>query len=56
VKGTERILRTDPKADDFVFPGAKSGKLLSNMVRLMLLRRMERSDLTAHGFHSTFRD
>ena len=26
------------------------------MVFLMLLRRMERGDLTAHGFRSTFRD
>jgi integrase len=44
----------DPKA--FVFPGAKSGKPLSNMAFLMLLRRMGRGDLTAHGFRSTFRD
>jgi hypothetical protein len=29
---------------------------LSNMALLMLLRRMERNDLTAHGFRSTFRD
>jgi integrase len=26
------------------------------MTFLMLLRRMDRSDLTAHGFRSTFRD
>ena len=26
------------------------------MALLMLLRRMERGDLTAHGFRSTFRD
>ena len=29
---------------------------MSNMAMLMLLRRMERSDLTVHGFRSTFRD
>jgi integrase len=29
---------------------------LSNMAFLMLLRRMGRNDLTALGFHSTFRD
>jgi len=29
---------------------------LSNMALLMTLRRMKRSDLTAHGFRSTFRD
>jgi len=39
-----------------VFPGQKAGKPLSQMALLMLLRRMERGDLTAHGFRSTFRD
>jgi integrase len=39
----------------FVFPGPKAGKPLSNMAFLMLLRRMKRDDLTAHGFRSTFR-
>jgi integrase len=29
---------------------------LSNMALLMMLRRMGRGDLTAHGFRSTFRD
>ncbi len=46
--------KPDPKA--FVFPGGKLGKPLSSMAMLMLLRRMERGDLTAHGFRSTFRD
>jgi integrase len=41
---------------DHVFPGAKKGKPLSNMSFLMLLRRMAREDITAHGFRSTFRD
>jgi len=39
-----------------VFPGRKRGKPLSNMAMLVLLRRMGRGDLTAHGFRSTFRD
>jgi len=47
-------LKQDPAA--FVFPGGKAGKPLSSMAMLMLLRRMERGDLTAHGFRSTFRD
>ena len=42
--------------DAFLFPGAKLGRPLSNMVFLMLLRRMGRDDLTAHGFRSSFRD
>ncbi|MBV9548801.1 MAG: integrase arm-type DNA-binding domain-containing protein [Alphaproteobacteria bacterium] len=40
----------------FVFQGRKAGTALSNMAFLMLLRRMKRDDLTAHGFRSTFRD
>lgn len=39
-----------------VFPGQRRGRPLSNMAFLMLLRRMKRADLTAHGFRSTFRD
>jgi integrase len=41
--------------DGFVFPGGKPGKSLSNMAFLMLLRRMDRDDLTAHGFRATFK-
>ncbi|WP_147154985.1 tyrosine-type recombinase/integrase [Reyranella soli] len=41
---------------DFVFPGALLGRPLSNMAMLTLLRRMERGDLTVHGFRSSFRD
>ncbi|WP_010685528.1 phage integrase central domain-containing protein [Methylobacterium mesophilicum] len=40
----------------FVFPGGRRGKPLSNMAMLTLLRRMERPDLTVHGFRSSFRD
>ena len=43
-------------ADAFVFPGGKRGRPLSNMAFLMLLRRLKRNDLTAHGFRSSFRD
>jgi hypothetical protein len=53
------LLRSMPrdKGSDFVFisPMAR-GKPLSNMALLATLKRMERSDLTAHGFRSTFRD
>jgi len=42
--------------DGFLFPSARHGKALSNMAFLMLLRRMGRDDLTAHGFRSSFRD
>lgn len=41
---------------DYVFPGYKPGRPLSNMALLMLLRRMRYGHITAHGFRSTFRD
>jgi integrase len=41
---------------DHVFPGGRAGRPISNMAMLMLLRRMGRGDLTAHGFRSSFRD
>jgi integrase len=41
---------------DFVFPGGKRGKPLSSNAMLALLKRMERTDITTHGFRSTFRD
>ena len=47
-------LVTSPNPLAYIFPGGKTGKALSSMALLMLLRRMERSDLTAHGFRSTF--
>jgi len=44
------------RSGEFVFPGARAGRPLSNMSLLMTLRRMGRDDLTVHGFRSTFRD
>jgi integrase len=44
------------EGSDFVFIGSGKGKPLSNMALLMTLRRMKRTDLTTHGFRSTFRD
>nr|WP_322787385.1 integrase arm-type DNA-binding domain-containing protein [Paraburkholderia xenovorans] len=46
----------DGVQDELLFPGAKKGKPLSNMAMLTVLRRMKRTDLTVHGFRSTFRD
>ncbi len=42
-------------SSDFVFPGNRTGKPLSQMALLMILRRMQAS-VTAHGFRSTFRN
>jgi integrase len=44
------------RESDFVFPGGKKGKPLSNMAMLAVLKRMDRDDLTNHGFRSSFRD
>ena len=41
---------------DFVFPGTARGKPLSEMAMAMQLRRMKTTDITVHGFRSTFRD
>ena len=40
----------------YLFASRKLDTPLSNMAMLQLLARMGRSDLTAHGFRSTFRD
>lgn len=44
------------KQNEYVFPGTQYGKPLSNMSMLQLLKRMDRKDITVHGFRSTFRD
>ena len=46
----------ESNAGDYVFPGSKRNKPLSDMAMLMLLRRMKHDDITVHGFRSTFRD
>jgi integrase len=44
------------RQSEFVFPGGKAARPISNMAMLMVLRRMGRSDLSTHGFRSSFRD
>jgi integrase len=44
------------RTSEYVFAGQRQGKPLSSMSMLMLLRRMERSDVTTHGFRSAFSD
>jgi integrase len=46
----------ETRASEFVFPGRLRGKSLSSSAFLMLLRRVGRTDITAHGFRSAFRD
>ena len=47
--------RASSDGGDFVFPGRTAGAQMSNMVFLMILRRMG-AQFTAHGFRSAFRD
>jgi integrase len=47
---------TKMRSGEFVFPGRKAGKVLSNMSMEMVLRRMKIEDATMHGFRSSFRD
>ena len=41
---------------NYVFPSPKGNAPLSNVVMLALLKRMNRRDITVHGFRSSFRD
>jgi integrase len=50
------VLEALPRDGEFVFPGSKAGKPLSNMAMLELLRGMRGQGATVHGFRSTFRD
>ncbi|MCW5575173.1 MAG: tyrosine-type recombinase/integrase [Burkholderiales bacterium] len=46
----------DDSAEGLIFPGAREGRPMSNMAMPTALRRMNRGDITVHGFRSTFRD
>jgi integrase len=50
------ILNELPREADCVFVGGTAGAPMSNMAMAMLLKRMDRDDITVHGFRSTFRD
>lgn len=51
-----QTMRTTERSNGFVFLGAKRDRPLSDAALRVLLKRMGRSDLTVHGFRSTFRD
>lgn len=53
-----KLLKALPRLSDseLVFPSSKPNKPLSDMTLTAVLKRLDRSDLTAHGFRSTFRD
>lgn len=49
------LLRSVDTVSEFVFAG-RQAKMLSDMSITAVLRRMDRDDITVHGFRSTFRD
>jgi integrase len=51
-----KLLQDLPREDgnEFVFLGSSAG--ISNMAMTAVLRRMDRGDITVHGFRSTFMD
>jgi integrase len=51
-----RLAKSVRNEGPYVFAGRSPKAPLSNMVFLMMLRRMGRTDITAHGFRSAFRD
>jgi integrase len=52
-----RRMAEDQQAEtEHVFPGVKSGRALSPVAMLRVLRRMDHTGLSVHGFRSTFRD
>src|SRR6185437_11503403 len=50
------LLKAMPRLGDVVFAGRHHGKSLSDMSLTAVLRRMQRHDITIHGFRSTFSD
>lgn len=53
-----KLVRTawDARTSEYVFPGQKPDRPLSNMAMEMQLRRMKLDQFTVHGFRSSFRD
>jgi integrase len=46
---------SEHRVSDFVFPGRRPHRPLSNMSMTMLMRRMGRGDYVPHGFRASFR-
>lgn len=51
-----RLIKSLPTHSEFLFPGLKPNRPLSNMAMLQVLRRMGAEGVTVHGFRSSFRD
>lgn len=58
IPATMAILKPlhEARAGDYVFPGQKPGRPLSEMAMEMMMRRMDAKPYTVHGFRATFKD
>jgi integrase len=50
------LLQNLQRKGELVFPGRQHDTMLSDMSLTAVLRRLDRGDITVHGFRSTFRD
>jgi len=50
------LIAVKGRSTRYVFPGHKRGSHQSNTAMLQVLRRLNRTGITVHGFRSTFRD
>jgi len=50
------LLNTLPRLNEYVFPGGKVDKPISDGAMSSVLKRMNRKGITVHGFRSSFRD
>ena len=56
-RATDILARlSEGRSGDFVFPGQRRDKPLSNKAMELMLRRMKIENATVHGFRSSFRD
>ena len=51
-----KSINSNRNPEEYIFCGWKRNTGLSNNAFLALLKKMQRSDITPHGFRSTFRD
>jgi integrase len=55
-RAVEILEQVAPLSGKYLFPGGRKGQPLSENGLLAVLDRMGRSDITVHGFRSTFKD
>lgn len=56
LEGARNLCPSEPDEDDYVFPGTKPGRALSDMTLRAVMRRMGQDEYVPHGFRSAFSD